>query len=137
MRKPNAEQLSDYLTSMALERQMLGLTKSEYDALTPFEVACELKAVELLRKFKDLRFQILDEHFARLEILANGFKFEDLKRIEDFRLTKREGAESALSDKERKKTEYKFILKDQRCIARFKKRRAELLAKRKAKLNGD
>lgn len=133
MEKPDIAKMSEFLTSKALERQILGLSIAEYEALTPFEVACELKAAEILRKFKDLRFQILDEHLARLEILANGYQFKDLKRVEDFRLTSREGA---AGKGEREKAEYEFLLNTQRRVARFKKRRAELLAKREAQ-NGD
>ena len=133
MKKPDIAKQSEFLTSKALERQMLGLSIAEYEALTPFEVACELKAAEILRKFGDLRLQILDEHLARLEILANGYQCKGMGKVEDFRLVSREGAADRA---EREKAEYEFLLNTQRRVARFKKRRAELLAKREAQ-NGD
>lgn len=101
LKRPTKESVKQYLVSSAWERQKLGLSKAEYDALSPFEIKCELEALKYIEQEKQSLFEILDEHFARLEILANGYSFTDLKSTSDFRILKRNQSKT-ISDRQRK-----------------------------------
>ena len=101
LKRPTKESLKNYLISSAYERQKLGLTKNEYDALSPFEIKCEIEALKIIEQEKQNLFEILDEHFSRLEILLNGYNFTDLKSVQDFRILKTEKTK-LISDRQRK-----------------------------------
>lgn len=100
IRKPTKESVKQYLISSAWERQKLGLSKSEYDALSPFEILCELEALKIIEKEKQQFLEILDYHLSRLSILANGYSFTELKSVEDFRLLKTE-KEKVITERQR------------------------------------
>lgn len=100
IRKPTKESVKQHLISSAWERQKLGLSKSEYDALSPFEIQCELEALKFIEKEKRQILEILDYHLSRLELLANGYSFTELTSIDDFRLLKTE-KEKVITDRQR------------------------------------
>lgn len=100
IKKPTKESVKQHLISSAWERQKLGLSKSEYDALSPFEIQCELEALKYIEKEKQQFLEILDYHLSRLSILANGYSFTELKSVEDFRLLKTE-KEKVITDRQR------------------------------------
>jgi len=61
-------------------RQKLGLSIAEFDALTPFEVQCELEAAQNIElekwrekiALRDSLSELLDIHLARIAMLLNG-----------------------------------------------------------------
>lgn len=122
-KKPSAKEAEAVLISNALERQMLGLSIAEYSALTPLEIDCELKAHALLQKQKETLLRALDEHLARLEILANGYNFPTVSSAQDFRIFP---DKPAPKPKPAGDTELKWLMRDAKNIAEFKKRREEL-----------
>lgn len=132
-KKPTKESIKQYLISSAWERQKLGLSKSEYDALSPFEIKCELEALKYIEKEKQSLIEILDEHFARLEILANGYNFTDLKSTADFRIFKRNQSKE-ISDRQRKnnvKKNFEMAMKLKSLQDKIKAKRDEIRSKGK------
>lgn len=129
---PGREEKEAFLISAALERQRLGLTKSEYDALTPFEISCELKALEIINAENRARFEIFDDHMARIALMLNGYAFPELKTVQDFRmvLRKKEKPEGKKRDPKR---DLLFSIKWEREKKEFLKRRAELRAAKAGK----
>ena len=133
LKRPTKESIKQYLVSSAWERQKLGLTKTEYDALTPFEIKCELEALKFIEREKNNLVEILDEHFARLEILANGYNFADLKTTEDFRIFKPKKFKE-ISDKQRKnntKKNFEMAIKLKALQDKIKAKRDAIRAERK------
>jgi hypothetical protein len=133
LKKPTKESIKQYLISSAWERQKLGLTKTEYDALTPFEIKCELEALKFIEQEKNNIVEVLDEHFARLEILANGYNFADLKTTEDFRIFKPKKFKE-ISDKQRKnntKKNFEMAIKLKALQDKIKAKRDAIRAERK------
>lgn len=104
---PDKKSIREWLISAALERQILGLSPAEYNALTPSEISAELEAAKILERRRDSFIEMLDEHFARLELLLNGYTFPDAKNTEDFRILKRRT--STPSEKQRKANTIKNI----------------------------
>ena len=107
---------------------MLGLSPAEYNALTPSEISAELEATKILERRRESFFEMIDEHFARLELLANGYTFPDAKSTEDFRILKRRTP--ALSEKQRKANTQKNIKMAIKMRALVDKIRRERDAKR-------
>jgi hypothetical protein len=133
LKRPTKESVRQYLVSSAWERQKLGLTKTEYDALTPFEIKCELEALKFIEREKNNLVEILDEHFARLEILANGYIFADLKTTEDFRIFKPKKFKE-ISDKQRKnntKKNFEMAIKLKALQDKIKAKRDAIRSERK------
>lgn len=134
LKRPTKESIKQYLISSAWERQKLGLSKSEYDALSPFEIMCELEALKYIEKEKQSFIEILDEHFARLEILANGYNFTDLKSTADFRIFKRNQSKE-ISERQRKnnvKKNFEMAMKLKSLQERIKAKRDEIRSKGKS-----
>lgn len=80
-------------------RQRLGLSVAEFDALTPFELDCEIEAycqrIEDEQRAKSAYFDnistLLDLHLARIAMLVNGVgkvEYKDTK-FDDFILIKK------------------------------------------------
>lgn len=74
----------------AWQRQRLGLSIAEYNALTPREIEIELKAC---RELEDIRREetnylarLIDTHFAVLECLYYNTKCRRPRRVDDFAL---------------------------------------------------
>lgn len=88
MKKLAPEEKAEWLKNRAWERQKLGLQPSEYNALTPFEIKCELEALKIIENERKNVFKLIDEHLARIELLLNGFTFPSIKNIEDLRILK-------------------------------------------------
>lgn len=134
LKKPTKESVRQFLISSAWERQKLGLSKTEYDALTPFEIKCELEALKFIEQERNNIVEVLDEHFARLEILANGYNFSDLKTTEDFRIFKPKKFKE-ISDKQRKhntKKNFDMAIKLKALQDKIKAKRDAIRAERKA-----
>lgn len=128
LKRPTKESIKQYLVSSAWERQKLGLSKAEYDALTPFEIKCELEALKFIEQEKQRLIEVLDEHFARLEILANGYNFTDLKSTADFRIFKRNQNKN-ISNRQHKnnlKKNFEMAMKLKSLQERIKAKRDEI-----------
>lgn len=125
---------AQYLIARAVERQTLGLSVSEYNALTPFEIACELEAQRILGSDNERLFnalKLLDLHLSTIEILLNGFKFPNAKTLADFRLLKDERQKKPSKKTiEKRISEVSAVLK---LADEFLKKRDEIRAKRKQK----
>lgn len=133
-KKPTKESIKQYLIASAWERQKLGLSKAEYDALSPFEIKCELEALKFIEQEKQNLIEVLDEHFARLEILANGYNFTDLKTTADFRILKRNQNKN-ISDRQRKnnnKKNFEMAMKLKALQEKIKAKRDEIRSKGKS-----
>lgn len=128
---PDSKSVRNWLISAALERQMLGLSPAEYNALTPSEISAELEAAKILERRRESFFEMFDEHLARLELLANGYTFPDAKSTEDFRILKRRTP--APSEKQRKANTIKNIKMAIKMRALVDKIRRERDAKRALK----
>ena len=134
LKRPTKESVRQFLISSAWERRKLGLTKTEYDALTPFEIKCELEALKFIEQEKNNMLEILDEHFARIEILLNGYNFSELNSISDFRIFKPK-KNKPVSDKQRKqntKKNFEMAIKLKALQEQIKAKRNEIRKQRKA-----
>ena len=132
-KRPTKESVRQFLISSAWERQKLGLTKTEYDALSPFEIKCELEALKFIEQEKSNMLEILDEHFARIEILLNGYNFSELNSISDFRIFKPKN-NKPVSDKQRKqntKKNFEMAIKLKALQEQIKSKRNEIRKQRK------
>lgn len=127
-KRPTKESVRQYLIASAWERQKLGLSKTEYDALSPFEIKCELEALKYIEREKQNIIEALDEHFARLEILANGYNFTELKSTADFRIFKRNQSKE-ISERQRKnnvKKNFEMAMKLKSLQDKIKAKRDEI-----------
>lgn len=129
MEKPAKGEIKNWLVSAAHERQRLGLAKSEYEALTPFEISCELEARELLDRAERFRLEVLDIHLARISLILNGYQFPGLKSIDDCRLFKPE-MRAKPAKKDGGKLSVAFALKHKREAEEFKRKRDKIRKKR-------
>jgi hypothetical protein len=132
LKKPSKESVKQVLISSAWERQKLGLSKTEYDALSPFEIKCELEALNIIQEEKKQILQIIDEHFARLELLANGFSFSGCKTVDDFKILK--SNKTTLTDRQRKinnKKNFEMAVKLKALQDKIKTKRNQIRASRK------
>jgi hypothetical protein len=78
--------------------------------------------------------EILDEHFARIEILLNGYNFSELNSISDFRIFKPK-KNKPVSDKQRKqntKKNFEMAIKLKALQEQIKAKRNEIRKQRKA-----
>ena len=77
----------------ARERQKLGLSISEYNALTPRELKAELAAAAEIEKRKsaerELKLKLFDTHLATLEMLTYNANFKGGLKISNFEILKK------------------------------------------------
>lgn len=132
MQKPNAKSINDYLTLAALERQRLGLSPSEYYALTPLQVKCELEALKIIAQEKTNALLALDEHLARIEMLLNGYNFPNVKSVDEFRILKRSKAKESSKQNQRANTikNVKMALRMRQTVERLRLERDTKRAER-------
>lgn len=134
---PDAKSVKDWLISAAWERQRLGLSPAEYNALTPLQIQCELEVANELEIRRNQIVELIDEHFARLEFLANGFYFPDLKSIEDFRILKREKTKR-ISNRQKKindRKNFEMAIKFNALVNKLRTERDLKLLKKKERLS--
>ena len=93
MPKTKQKELDELLYRRAWQRQKLGLSIAEYNALTPREVEIELKAC---RELEDIRREetkylarLIDEHLAYLECLFFNRYGKRAYDVDEFVLTRK------------------------------------------------
>ena len=93
MANPDSKSQTDkYLKGRAWARQMLGLSLTEFNALTPHEISIELSVARdiLQRKLdrEELLLQLIDQHMSSLETIIYNSNYKNSSKISDFRLLK-------------------------------------------------
>ena len=136
-KRPDAKSVKHWLISAAWERQRLGLSPAEYNALTPLQIQCELEVADCIERKRNQIVELIDEHFARLEFLANGFYFPDLKSIEDFKILKTKKTKK-ISNRQKKindRKNFEMAVKFNALVQRLKAERELKLLKKKERLS--
>lgn len=135
-KRPDAQSVKNWLISAAWERQRLGLSPAEYNALTPLQIQCELEVADCIERRRNQIVELIDEHFARLEFFANGFYFPDLKSIEDFKILKTKKTKR-ISNRQKKindRKNFEMAIKFNALVERLKAERELKLKKKKERL---
>ncbi len=136
-KRPDAKSVKDWLISAAWERQRLGLSPAEYNALTPLQIQCELKVANELENKRNQIIELIDEHFARLEFFANGFYFPGMESLEDFRILKREKTKR-ISNRQKKindRKNFEMAIKFNALVNKLRTERDLKLLKKKERLS--